>query len=106
MRYWLGVERGGHHFLLENVQFPSNNGAILNISTIIEVVISSAAEAELDALFMNAKTAIPIQQTLEEMGHKQPPMPIQTDNSTMIGVITNEIQPKATKAMDMQFHWL
>ena len=40
------------------------------------------------------------------MGHKQPPTPLQTDN-TMADVVCNEkIQPKRTKAMDMQFHWL
>jgi hypothetical protein len=40
------------------------------------------------------------------MGHKQPPTPIQTDNSTALGVVTNNIQPRRTKAMDMRFHWL
>ena len=43
---------------------------------------------------------------LKEMGHKQPPTPIQMDNLTAEGVITNKIQPKATKVMDMRFHWL
>jgi hypothetical protein len=43
---------------------------------------------------------------LEEMGHPQPPAPIQIDNSTALGVVTNIIQPKCTKAMDMRFHWL
>ncbi|KAL7476408.1 hypothetical protein ACHAW6_002274 [Cyclotella cf. meneghiniana] len=97
---------GGHDFLSEDVAFPPNNGAVLNISTIIKAVMSSAAEAELGALFLNAKAAIPIRIMLEEMGHKQPVTPIQTDNSTAHGVITNKIQPKATKAMDMRFHWL
>eukprot|EP00804_Cyclotella_cryptica_P017108 CCRYP_003349-RA/>CCRYP_003349-RA protein AED:0.50 eAED:0.45 QI:0/-1/0/1/-1/0/1/0/116 len=40
------------------------------------------------------------------MGHPQPPTPIQTDNSTALSVVNNTIQPKRTKAMDMQFHWL
>eukprot|EP00804_Cyclotella_cryptica_P014938 CCRYP_000561-RA/>CCRYP_000561-RA protein AED:0.47 eAED:0.47 QI:0/-1/0/1/-1/0/1/0/59 len=40
------------------------------------------------------------------MGHPQPPTPIQTDNSTALGVVNNTIQPKRTKAMDMRFHWL
>ena len=38
---------GGHHFQLENVELPSNNGAILNLSMDIKAVMSSAAEAEL-----------------------------------------------------------
>ncbi len=36
-------------------KFPPNNGAILTIATIIKAVMSSAAEAELGALFINAK---------------------------------------------------
>ena len=40
------------------------------------------------------------------LGHKQPPTPMQTDNSCAEGVINNKIQPKRTKAMDMRFHWL
>jgi hypothetical protein len=40
------------------------------------------------------------------MGHKQPPAPIQTNNSTALSVITNNIQPPCTKAMDMRYHWL
>ncbi len=83
-----------------------NNGAVLNISKIPKAVMSSAAEAKLGALYINAREAIPMQHLLEEMGHKQPPTPIQTDNSTALGVITNNIQPRGTKAMDMQFHWL
>ena len=68
--------------------------------------MSSAAEAELGALFLNAKQAAPMRQTLLKMEHPQPLMPIQTDNSTAFGMVTHKIIPKATKAMDMHFHWL
>jgi hypothetical protein len=51
--------------------------------------MSSAAKAELGALYLNAKEAIYLQQILEEMGHPQPKTPIQTDNSTAEGVINN-----------------
>ena len=44
--------------------------------------------------------------TLAEMGHLLPLTPVQTDNSTAYGIIINKIIPKATKAMDMCFHWL
>ena len=49
---------GGHFFLSNDNIFPPNNGAILTISTIIKAVMSSAAEAELGALFINAKEAV------------------------------------------------
>ena len=86
---------GGHFFLSENDSDPRDNGAIHTVAKIIKAVMSSAAEAELGGLFINAKTAMPIRTTLEELGHKQPPTPIQTDNSTACGVANNEIQPKA-----------
>ena len=97
---------GGHHFMSNNEENPPNNGAVLNISQIIRNVMSSAAEAELGALFINAKTSVPTRMTLLELGHPQPRTPIQTDNSTAYGLINNKILAKATKSIDMNFHWL
>jgi hypothetical protein len=73
---------------------------------IVKAVMSSAAEAELGAIYLNAREAVHLRQILEEMKHPQPKTPIQTDNTTAKGVINNKIQPKSTKAMDMRFHWL
>ncbi len=87
-------------------EIPINNGAVLNILQIIKAVMSSAAEAKLGVLFINAETAVSIQRTLEEMGHSQSRTPIQTDNLTAHALLTDKILPKALKAMDMQFHWL
>ena len=68
--------------------------------------MASAAEAESGALYLNAKEAVYLRQILIEMGHLQRQTPIQTDNMTAEGVTNKKIQPKCTKAMDMQFHWL
>ena len=68
--------------------------------------MSSAAEAKLGALFIDAKTTVSMQRTLKEMGHPQMRTPIQTDNLTAHALLTNKILPKVLKAMDMQFHWL
>ena len=97
---------GGHHFLSEEVEDPQLNGAVLNISQIIKPVMSSSAEAETGALYLNATTAIPMRQTLEEMGHPQGRTPIQTDNSTAGGYCNKTIQPKQSKQWDMRYHWL
>ena len=97
---------GGHFFLSTNSDIPSNNGAILNIAHIIKHVMSSATEAELAALYIMAREAVYIRIILDEMGHKQPSTPIQTDNAMAEGVINSKVQPKRTKAMDMRFHWL
>eukprot|EP00804_Cyclotella_cryptica_P002960 CCRYP_013293-RE/>CCRYP_013293-RE protein AED:0.57 eAED:0.57 QI:0/-1/0/1/-1/0/1/0/249 len=97
---------GGHFFLSENEHYPTNNGAVLTIVQIIKTIMSSAAEAELGALYMNAREVTPLRHLLIEMVHPQPPPPIQIDNSMALGVVNNTIQPKCTKATDMRFHWL
>jgi hypothetical protein len=97
---------GGHFYLSNNVPYSPNNGAILNIAKVIDIVVSSAAEAELGALLMNIREAVYLQRILAEMGHPQPKTPIQTNNSTAEGVINSKIQPKRTKLMDMHFEWL
>ena len=90
----------------ENKQFPPNNGAILNIAQVIKQVMTSAAEAELGGIYINAREAVYIRKILEAMGHPQPRTPLQTDNTTAEGVINKNVQTKRTKAMDMRFHWL
>ncbi len=97
---------GGHHFLSKNVDTPSNNGAIYNKASIIKAVMSSVAEAEIRALNINAGKGVKVRNILEEMGHTQPPTPVQTDNSTAESIVNLRVQPKRTKAMDMRFHWL
>jgi hypothetical protein len=97
---------GGHFFLSSNTQLPAKNGAILNIAHVIKNVMSSATEVELAALYIMAWEALYIRIILKEMGHKQLPTPMQTNNAMADGVIYGQMQPNCTKAMDMQFHWL
>ena len=92
--------------LSEDEPLPRVNGPVITIAHIIKLVMSSAAEAELAALYLCAKEMAPLRQTLEEMGWPQPRSPIQVDNSTAVGVTNDTIIPKQTKAMDMRFHWL
>jgi hypothetical protein len=47
---------GGHMFMAGTEDIPINNGAVLITSQIIRAAMSSAAEAKLSALFINAKT--------------------------------------------------
>jgi hypothetical protein len=97
---------GGHFFLSTSADIPPNNSAILNIAHIIKHVMASATEAELAALYINAREAVYIRIILKDLGHKQPATPIQTDNSMAEAVCNGNIQPNRTKAMDMRFHWL
>ena len=87
-------------------QFPPNNGAVHTIAQIIRNVMASACEAEIGAMFVNAREAVPMRQTLHEMGHPQPKTPMQTDNTAAHQVVSNNVQPKRTKSMDKNFHWL
>jgi hypothetical protein len=47
--------------------------------------MSSAAEAEIGAVFINAKEGAVLHTTLEELGHPQTPTPIEADNTTATG---------------------
>jgi hypothetical protein len=48
-------------------------GTILIVSKVLKYVMSSEAEAEIGAVFINAKEGAVLRTTLEELGHKQPP---------------------------------
>ena len=85
---------GGHMFMAGSEEIPINNGAVLNISQIIKAVMSLAADAELGALFINAKTAVSMRRTLEELGHLQERTPIQTDNLTAHALLTTKSSPR------------
>jgi hypothetical protein len=89
----------------KNVETPPNNGAVFTILQIIKAVMSSAAEAEIEALYINCHEAVPARHILELMGHKQQPTPMQTDNTTALGVINKNVMKKS-KTMDMKYHWL
>jgi hypothetical protein len=84
---------GGHFFLSENDHYPNNNGSVLTIAQIIKAVMSSAAEAELGALYINAHELIPLHHLLIKMDHSQPPTPIQTNNSTALALSTIPSNP-------------
>ena len=90
-----------HIYLSENVPIPTFHGAVLTIAQIIKYVMSSVAEAELASLFITARKCVALRQTLIEMRWPQQPTPMQVDNATAVGVVTNNIITKQTKSMDM-----
>ena len=92
--------------MADDKENAKNYGAVLNIAQIICNVVTSAASAEIGALFINTRQAIPARRLLEEMGHKQPTTPTQTDNTTALGFFTRNLNPKATKSEDMKYWFL
>ena len=63
-------------------------------------------ETEVAATFYNAKEVLPFRVTLAEMGHPQPPTPIEVDQETAIGFLKSTMKQKRSKAMDMRFYWV
>jgi hypothetical protein len=107
--------RAGGHFFLSDLSLdptdqlttePTPNGPIYSLSRIIRNIMASAAESEIASSFMNGQEAVPIRTTLEEMGHPQPPTPVQVDNSTAEGFANKTIKQKRSKAIDMRFYWI
>jgi hypothetical protein len=89
----------------KNVATPPNNGAVFTILQIIKAVMSSATEAKIGALYINCRAAVPAWHVLEFMGHTQSLTPMQTDNTTALGVF-NKNDMKRIKLMVMKYHWL
>jgi hypothetical protein len=110
--------RAGGYFYLSNKRpnpasppkpgdpLPDNNGPIHVHCSIMPMVVSSAAEAEVGGCYYNAKDATVIRTALEEMGHPQPPTPIECDNTTGVGILNDTIRQRRSKAMDMRFYWI
>ena len=88
---------GAYIYLLEDDPIPCLNGAVLTIATIIKFVMALAADAELAALFITARKMVTHRQTLINMGWPQPRSPVQTNNSTAIGVTNKTIVAKQAK---------
>jgi hypothetical protein len=96
---------GGHFFMSNNTAKPPNKGAILTFAQIIKAVMSLAAEAEVGAIYIKCREAIPALHTLKFMGHPQPLTLMQMDNTTALGLVNNNVIKKL-KAMYMKYHWL
>jgi hypothetical protein len=86
--------RAGGYIFLGNLKKTQFNGPVLVLAKIIKNVMGLAAEAEVGALYIVAQEIVPMQITLEELGHPQPATPFKTDNSTACGIMAEE-QSKA-----------
>ena len=82
------------------------NGPILTLCTILNLVAASAEEAELGAMFLNAKEAKIIRLTLEELVHPQPPTPMHCDNATSAGIANNTVKRQRSRSMEMRYFYI
>ena len=69
-------------FCIKQQRHPSKNVTVITVSQITKVMMSSATEVELGALFINCREAIPARHELKIKGHKQSPIPVHTNNTT------------------------
>ena len=81
------------------------NGAVDIISTILTYVTASSAESEYGALFTAGTHAVPHRQTLEDLGHPQPPTPVVYDNQVAGRIANGTAKLKRTKAIAKCYHW-
>jgi hypothetical protein len=82
------------------------NGAIYVLCGILKIVVASAAESELGALFMNIKDGVILRLILAELGHKQPPTPVHCDNKTATGIANDTVKKQRSRSMEMRFFWI
>lgn len=103
---------GGIGFLGQSQTAPASvptspiNGLLTARSSILDVVVSSAAEAELGALFENMRDGTTIRAILSNFGYPQPSTPIQTDNACAHGIANDKVKLKRSKAFDMRYYWV
>ena len=97
---------GGLFYLGNRGKPTAINNPLDVLCQIIDVIVSSAFEAEYAALFMNARHAIYLRNILEDLGYPQPPIIILWGNKCAVGIATDTAQAKRSKAIDMRWHWI
>ena len=105
-----GRSRAGGYFFLGSIPRDGHpiklNGNVAITCAILKRVAASAAEAELGALFVNVQDAKVIRLILEELGHRQPPIPVHIDNTTCVGIVNNTIKRQKSRSMEKSYFWL
>lgn len=79
------------------------NRPIVVVTRILKMVVASAVELEVDALYHNTIEIIPISVPADVLGHTQPVTPLQTDNSMATGIMNESSKQRRSKAIYMRF---
>jgi hypothetical protein len=105
-----GRSRAGGCFFLGSMPRDGKpiqlNGNVAVTCALLKIIASSAAEAELSALFVNTKEARIIRLMLAELGHPQPQTPKHIDNTTSVGIVNSSIKRQRSQSMEMRYFWL
>ena len=89
---------GGTFYLGNNNQPTTINGPCLSLSTVVPVVVSSVAEAEYAAVFINAKEGASLRAILDSLGYLQPATDILCDDICAVGLASDTVTPKKIKS--------
>ena len=107
--------RAGGHYFMGDIRpdmskplttCPCLNSPIHSIYRIMSNVMGSAAETEIGATYISGQEAVPIRTLLLKLGHPQPDIPIQVDNSTADGFSNYTIKQKWSKSINKRFYWI
>ena len=82
------------------------NGAVLTLSSVLDVVVASAGKAEYGAMFTVAQKAEFTRTVLQALGHAQPPTTMLCDNECAIGLANDTVKQRRSKSIDMRYHWV
>lgn len=98
---------GGFFFLASSQHMSTHiNGPVHCEACVIRNVLTSAAEAEIHALFHNTKVLLPLRKTLSDLGHPQQPTPIQTDNKVSASFTNDTLKKRKLKTIAMNIYWI
>ena len=82
------------------------NGSVFTMSSVLDVVTSSACEGEYGAAYMVARHTVWIRAIARALGHPQDPTHLYCDNTCAVGLAGDTLKTAKTKAIDLRFHWL
>jgi hypothetical protein len=97
---------GGIHFFGNRDQPDLINGPLLCTSGIIPTVVAAASEAEYASLFIAGQHGAWIRTIAVALGYEQPTTVIFSDNECAVGIASDTVQLKRSKALDMRYHWI
>ena len=105
--YYLSKDDGALLPPDHKLKLPSRPyGAVHFMSTVMRQVLSSSTEAGVGATFYGCQYAVPLQNTLADLGHVQGATLIITDNECCEGILNKTVKKRRSKAMDMRFYWV
>ena len=96
---------GGFHYLGTTDPFFIN-APIHTQSTTIPVNTAAVSETEYAGCFANGQIAVDERSVLGNLGYPQPPTVILCDNECAVGLASDTVRPKKSKAIDSRFDWI